>query len=211
MRLLLCDGHQVFAESLALALDEAGYQIAAVTHSPDEALVALRRGPADLCVIDVGCAPDAVLARLAALRAAAPAMAVVLMSGSRDTALIAEAARHGVHGFAFKDRHLADIVEVIDRAAASASMNGRARPRDAGERRPAADLTAREQQVLSWLVRGKDTGGVATSMGVTQATARSHIQSVLKKLGSHSRVEASAKAVRDGLVDAETGEWLPRR
>ena len=64
--------------------------------------------------------------------------------------------------------------------------------------------------MLSLLVVGEHTDGVAKTIGVTRATARTHIQSVFKKLGVHTRVEATATAIRLGLVDAETGEWLSR-
>jgi two-component system nitrate/nitrite response regulator NarL len=45
-------------------------------------------------------------------------------------------------------------------------------------------------------------------MGVSWTTARSHVQSVLSKLGAHSRLEAVTSAVRNGVVSGETGRWL---
>ena len=75
-------------------------------------------------------------------------------------------------------------------------------------RRSASLLTPREREALGHLVLGADTKGVARAMGVTYATARSHIQMALTKLGVHSRVEAAAAALRLGLINPETGEWL---
>jgi two-component system nitrate/nitrite response regulator NarL len=83
-----------------------------------------------------------------------------------------------------------------------------AEPASRGEtHRLAAFLTAREREVLCGLVRGDDTYTLARSLGVSWATVRSHVQSVLNKLGVHSRLEAATVAVRDGLVDARTAEW----
>jgi len=54
-------------------------------------------------------------------------------------------------------------------------------------------------------VRGESTVAIARAMGVRISTARTHIDGVLCKLGAHSRLEAVAYAVREGLVDA--GGW----
>ncbi len=49
---------------------------------------------------------------------------------------------------------------------------------------------------------------LAKTLGVSWTTARSHIQSVLTKLGMHSRLEAATSAVRHGIVSGASGEWL---
>jgi DNA-binding NarL/FixJ family response regulator len=215
MRLLLCDDHSIFAESLALVLNEAGYEVVAVTRSLDETLDALRQQPVDVCVLDVGAAPAAILDRLAELRSVAPTTKVVLLSGYADPELATAAASHDVQGYAYKGQHVADIIDMLERVHGGETVTpGRPHAEPAGTPAPpdpahqlAAQLTPREREVLCHLVHGEDTHGVARTMGVTWATARSHIQSVLTKLGVHSRVEAAAAAVRHGLVNAETGEW----
>jgi DNA-binding NarL/FixJ family response regulator len=67
---------------------------------------------------------------------------------------------------------------------------------------PAQFLTEREWEALGRLVRGQSTAAIAGAMGVAVSTARTHIDAVLSKLGAHSRLEAVAYAVREGLVDA---------
>jgi two-component system nitrate/nitrite response regulator NarL len=211
VRLLLCDYHSIFVESLAVVLGEAGYDIVAATRSPNEMLAILRREPVDVCVVDVSCAPAYVLAELADLRALAPRMQVVLLSGCDDAALFAAATEHGVRGFAGKDQHVADVIDTIERVHGGEVVGPHPGPRGAAPDRQVmlgANLTTREREVLCRLTRGEDTEGVASSLAVTVATARSHIRNILEKLDAHSRVEAAATAVRHGLVDAETGEWL---
>jgi len=70
-------------------------------------------------------------------------------------------------------------------------------------RYPALDhlLTPREREVLARLVHGESTTSMARSMGVRLSTLRTHIDSVLIKLGVHSRLEAVAYAVREGIVE----------
>jgi DNA-binding CsgD family transcriptional regulator len=81
------------------------------------------------------------------------------------------------------------------------------RPRSEAQRL-AHYLTPREREVLTRLVRGENTATLARSMKITRSTARSHVQSVLTKLGVHSQREAVIAAARHGLVSVNTGEWL---
>lgn len=63
-----------------------------------------------------------------------------------------------------------------------------------------AGLTGREVDVLRLLVQGATTGQIAQTLGITPVTVRSHVRSILGKLGVHSRLEAVALvlAARDG-------------
>jgi DNA-binding NarL/FixJ family response regulator len=209
MRLLLCDGHVVFAESLALLLAEAGYTVVAVAHSFDETLSALRREHVDACVLDESCRPLDVLDSLADQPASGRRPNLILLSSVADAELTTAARTRGVSSFASKDRHVTDLLQTIERLRSA----GPGQPRSAAgsaPRQPTPSLTPREREVLRWLVRGADTEAVARTLGVTKATARTHIRSVLRKLGAHSRIEAAAVAIRHSLVDAETGEWTER-
>lgn len=216
MRILICDDHAVFAESLAAVLGRAGHEVPAVTYSPDGALAALAHHEVDICVLDVQFPDGNIVNRLPELRAAAPTARTVLLSADVDPNLIPKALAAGMRGFAHKGAHVADICATLDRVyageivAEQALPPTKARPADppTEAQRLARFLTHREREVLCHLVRGKDTKVLARSMGVTWSTARSHIQSLLTKLGVHSRLEAATIAVRYGLVSGETGEWL---
>ena len=79
-------------------------------------------------------------------------------------------------------------------------------PRDHAHRL-AAFLTARERECLLLLVEGLDTAGIATKLGVSAATVRTHVQSLMTKLGVHSRLEAASYAVRYRLLDDEESHF----
>ena len=85
----------------------------------------------------------------------------------------------------------------------SLSVQAAHRPVRRSTRYPALDhlLTPREREVLALLVHGEGTTSMARSMGVRLSTIRTHIDSVLIKLGVHSRLEAVAYAVREGIID----------
>jgi two-component system nitrate/nitrite response regulator NarL len=215
MRVLICDDHAVFADSLALVLADAGHTVVGVTYSPDEALTVLRARPADVCMIDLRFPAGSVVGRLAELRAAAPATRFVVVSGFVDQQTVDTGLRAGVHGFAHKGQQAKEILALLNRVHAGEQVVDRGldlhrtapRPRSQAHR-VAQFLTPREREVLTRLARGESTTTLAKAMGVTRSTARSHVQSVLTKLGVHSQREAVIEAARYGLVSVETGEWL---
>lgn len=61
------------------------------------------------------------------------------------------------------------------------------------------DLTEREREVLNLLARGLTTEDIALSLSISPHTARNHIQNILTKLQVHSRLEAVAYAIEQGI------------
>lgn len=68
---------------------------------------------------------------------------------------------------------------------------------------PGAELTDREQEVLSLLAEGADTRGIARALVISPSTTRNHIRNILDKFQVHSRLEAVLFALRHGLVTLE--------
>ncbi|MGH3925867.1 MAG: LuxR C-terminal-related transcriptional regulator [Pseudonocardiaceae bacterium] len=64
-------------------------------------------------------------------------------------------------------------------------------------------LTAREGEVLDGLARGASTSALANALHVSPATARTHVHSLLAKLGVHTRLEAVAYAIEHQLINVE--------
>jgi two-component system, NarL family, nitrate/nitrite response regulator NarL len=233
VRVVICDDHAVFAESLAVVLDRAGFDVVAAVCSLDEAIAQLRRTRVDVCVLDLffsvpsstGTDSGATrtshsdirsIARVPELRAAAPSTRLLLLTGRLTIEVVTEAKAAGVHGFADKGCRPQEIIAAIARVnkgesvARTRTLHPMKRPdrRSSPVRRSAAYLTSRERQVLGQLCAGADTTGVANALGISWTTARSHIQNVLTKMGAHSRLEAATAAVQHGVVSGETGEWL---
>jgi two-component system, NarL family, nitrate/nitrite response regulator NarL len=218
MRVLVCDDHVVFAESLAHLLAALHKHVVAVTFHPGQAVAVLRREQVDVCLLDVAFGSDSAMSWLAMLRSASPRTHIVLLTGHLDDTVLAAGRLAGVRALVDKRRPIAEIVATLDRVHAGESLvPDAAIARPAGPVRRSAPgsaqrlaefLTPREREVLSALVRGADTGKLARTLGIAQATARSHIQSVLTKMGAHSRLQAATAAVRYGMVHPETGEWL---
>ena len=67
----------------------------------------------------------------------------------------------------------------------------------------------RELEVLQRLAEGLSTADASRQLGISTATLRAHVQSVLRKLGAHSRLEAVAEAARIGLITLDS--WTRER
>jgi PAS domain S-box-containing protein len=68
------------------------------------------------------------------------------------------------------------------------------------EAAPEARLTARQLEILRLLAAGMSTEEIVRSLYLSEATVRNHIRAILHRLGSHSRLEAVARARRFGLI-----------
>ena len=214
MKVLICDDHAVFADSLAMVLSESGHDVVGVVYSPEAAVRLLLTAEADVCLIDLQFPSGSALESLPELVRSAPATRFVVLSGSIDAELLDAALDAGVRGFAHKGQQAGEIVGMLARVHAGEvvvdpTIGSRVplRPRSEAQRL-AHYLTPREREVLTRLVRGENTATLARTMEITRSTARSHVQSVLTKLGVHSQREAVIAAARYGLVSVNTGEWL---
>jgi DNA-binding CsgD family transcriptional regulator len=116
----------------------------------------------------------------------------------------------GASGYLHKTRGVSALTRAIDRVqrgevVVDVPKPGPARPpaRQDDAHRLAAFLTVRERECLELLVEGLDTAGIAAKLGVSAATVRTHVQSLMTKLGVHSRLEAASYAVRYRLLEEE--------
>jgi two-component system, NarL family, nitrate/nitrite response regulator NarL len=210
VRLVLCDDHRLFVESLSIVLQEQGWDVLALLDRPDAAVRACVELQPDVCLLDASFDgdPKAGIAAAGEIGELSPGTKILILSGSNDPAVIAAAVSAGVAGYALKSYPVETLLSSIERVAAGepvmeTELLRRALLYGSGRASPVAQLTRhltqREREVLVRLVNGEATTAIAASMGIQQATARSHIQNVLAKLGVHSRLEAVALAVRSGL------------
>ncbi|MEU5877467.1 response regulator transcription factor [Spirillospora sp. NPDC047279] len=215
MRVVICDDHAMFADSLSLVLSDAGHAVVGVAYSPGDLLPVLGSRRADVCLIDLQFPGGTGIDWIPRLRAVAPETRFVVLTGYLDQEVLDAGLAAGVRGFAHKGQQAGDILSVLRRVADGDVVADRVLRREAAGARPRSQaqkvaqfLTPREREVLTRLARGESTQALAKAMGVTRSTARSHVQSVLSKLGVHSQREAVIEAARHGLVSVETGEWL---
>jgi len=148
--------------------------------------------------------------RLIAANPAAPKV-VMLTTFDLDDYVYA-ALRAGASGFLLKDSPRADLIAAVRAAAAGDALLAPSVTRrliEAFARRPAetspppsqlASVTARERDVLMLMARGRSNAEIAAALVVSEATVKTHVGSLLAKLGLRDRVQAVILAYETGLI-----------
>lgn len=162
------------------------------------------------------CKPDVVLmdlllpdgdgaAATLAIRAVDPTTRVVLITSASGQDIIGRAIEAGCSGLLSKTEPVANVRTAIHRAGAGEAvfvaedLVGLVDRLSHGSQ-TSVTLTEREREVLELLAQGSTTQAIAEALVLSLHTVRNHVRNVLMKLGAHSRLEAVAIALREGLV-----------
>jgi NarL family two-component system response regulator LiaR len=134
-----------------------------------------------------------------------PGTKVVALTSFTEEDLIGETLRAGAIGYLMKNvsaDQLADAVRAAaDGRSTLAPEAADVLVRSVSAPRPQADaLTAREQQVLKLMADGLTNADIADRLVIGVATVKTHVSSIIAKLGVSTRTEATALAIRRGLV-----------
>jgi len=137
--------------------------------------------------------------------ASCPETRVVALTSFTDEDLIGETLRAGAIGYLMKNVSADELAAAVRNAyvgrstlapeAADALVRAVSAPSPGAEA-----LTAREQQVLKLMADGLTNADIAERLVIGVATVKTHVSSVMSKLGVSTRTEATATAIRRGLV-----------
>jgi DNA-binding NarL/FixJ family response regulator len=142
------------------------------------------------------------------VRAELPETQVVILTGmDREDASVAQAVQSGALGYVLKSASIAELVQAI-RLAAEGQMHLSAQAaarliREMAAPKSPITLTEREREVLHGLAVGRTNKEIAHSLNIALTTVKSHVRSILDKLGVDSRTQAAMYAVRAHLLTPE--------
>jgi two-component system, NarL family, nitrate/nitrite response regulator NarL len=216
-RLVLGDNHVVFLDALSTVLSQHGYAVSAIARDPAEMVALVRRDRPDACLIDRNIPLDDDAETIQRLRAVGEGTNVVVLGASAGHEAVGRVLDAGASGYLHQSRGVGALISALERVLRGEVVvdvpqvpapRRKAEPNQA--LRLAGHLTGRERECLMMLVEGLDTAAMVERLGVSRTTVRTHLQSVLTKLGVHSRLEAASFAVRHRLPDLwSSGEGLP--
>jgi DNA-binding NarL/FixJ family response regulator len=142
-----------------------------------------------------------------------PQVRVLVMTSFLEEDRIQAALRAGASGYLLKDAAADDVADAIRRVAAGdVALHPKAARALADAVRaprlaPGHELTPRERQVVELVAAGRTNQQIATRLGVSERTARTHVSNILTKLGLTSRTQIAMWAVESGVL----GPTLPAR
>ncbi|HEY5308760.1 MAG TPA: response regulator [Casimicrobiaceae bacterium] len=218
IRILVVDDHTLFRRGItALLTHNPLFEVIADAADAGEAQRRAQEMQPDLILLDNHLPGVNGVDALPALREAAPAARVLVLTVSEDERDLAKALRNGACGYLLKTMEGDELAKAILRAMRGESvvadeMTGKlfaayrdaaAGPLPAGSglpTSPIAQLSPREQEILRGIARGASNKAIARELGIAETTVKIHVQHVLRKLDVASRVQAAVIASEHGLV-----------
>ncbi len=206
IRVLLVDDHHMVVESLRRAIErEPDLEVVGTVGSGTGAFQAVAERRPDVVVMDL-MLPDMdgieVTRRLCAEDSTTR---VLMLTGSANERSMQDAIQAGCIGYLQKDAALPELMTAIRRAHRGELVLS---PDDlklilanrTDQQQPDDTLTRRETEVLELLAAGLSNQRIADHLTISIDTTRTHVQRILAKLESHSRLEAVAEARRRKLL-----------
>ncbi|BAP88084.1 response regulator [Burkholderiales bacterium GJ-E10] len=202
MKILLVDDHALFRAGLRLLLstiDRDAFLLEAGTLA--EALAIAAANPdLQLCLLDLTLREDYGLRAVAQLRAAAPAVAIVVVSGSEEPSVVRSCIDNGAMSFIPKSAEPEELASALRRVLQGQVVLPCGIHIDDVEPQSARPvLTPRQRDVLRCLQRGLPTKLIARELAISEYTAKEYIARIFEILGVRNRTEAVIRSSRSSL------------
>ena len=214
IRILVVDDHTLFRRGLtALLSRDAQFQVVGDAADAGEAQRRAAALQPDLILLDNHLPGVHGVDALPALREAAPAARVLMLTISEDERDLAAALRGGACGYLLKTMEGDALAAAIRRAMRGENviaddMTGKlvaafqaaaAPPPEAAPPAPGEALSPREREIVRLIARGASNKEIGRELGIAETTVKIHVQHLLRKLGLNSRVQAAVYASEHGL------------
>ena len=207
IRVLIVEDHQIVADGLtALLNDQKDMSVVGNVASVAESAPAAAELMPDVVLLDFrlndGTGADAA----AAIRRVAPQSKHIFLTREDSDVARFAALESGASGFIHKSKAAGEVVEAIRTVASGGTLITPSTIATLLNRRRQSEsqresLTSREKEVLRLMAEGLSSRDIASRLGISYATVRTHIRSLGAKLGVHSKVQAIVKARELALID----------
>ncbi len=208
IRIAIVDDHAMVRAGLRqFFADQADFSVVAEAANGREALDIVRKGDVDVIVMDIAMPDQSGVDALAAIRARAPDLPVLILSGFPEEHYATTLLRQGASGYLNKDCDPEDIVKAIrtvhrGRKYITAGVAEQlAEGLSGGGDRPAhEELSERELQVFLRLAKGETVGHMAVGMSLSVKTISTYRTRVMEKMRLASNSDLTYYALKNGLI-----------
>jgi DNA-binding NarL/FixJ family response regulator len=202
MRVMVVDDHPLMRVGIA----------AIINARQDMTVVAQAETGEDAVKLFQQCRPDVTLMDLrlpgkmggveaiAAVRSSHPLARFIVVTTYEGDADIHRALEAGAQGYVIKGMPYQTLVEALQKVHSGRRFVPPPVERALASRLPDSELSSREMEVLRLLMSGKKNKDIASMLGITEATVKSHVSAILMRLNVNDRTEAVVTALRRGLV-----------
>jgi len=200
-RILLVDDHAVVREGLLSLLQRQG-DLLVVAEAADgaSAIRLYRQHRPDLVVLDLRLPDMDGVAVTVAIRAEFPQARLLVLSSFDGDEDIYRALKAGARAYVLKDSTREELLAAVRAVASGQRSLSTTVAERLAERVAGSELTPRELAVLRQIVSGRSNKQIASALSISEGTVKTHVKSILAKLGVEDRTEAAVLALRRGLV-----------
>lgn len=206
-RLLLVDDHAMLRDGLHLLLDAApGLRVVAEAGDGVEALAALERTPADVAIVDVSMPKMNGIELTEKIRLRWPDLQVVVLSENGSPEFVHRALRAGAMAYVVKESRSQELLEAIAAAKArqrylSPVLRENLIDHMLGQNAPSPveRLSARERQVLQYLVEGHTSRAIGEQLSLSPKSVETYRRRLMEKLGIRDIPQLVRFAIEQGI------------
>jgi two-component system nitrate/nitrite response regulator NarL len=201
---LLIESNRLFRQGLKHLLSGTSFEVGAEFNTVELALEAGETGAAPDLVISGQPIRDE--AELRAFREAFPTARIVVLADDLSVDVLRAAMGGGADGFLIKTMSPEALIQSLQLVMLGEKVfptNLAAMLLDmtaAGPQHSVRGLSPREQEILQALVTGASNKMIANKLGITEATVKVHLKTLLRKLDVHNRTQAAIWAMNNGFT-----------
>jgi DNA-binding NarL/FixJ family response regulator len=205
LRVMLVDDHYLVRMGLAsiIAL-EADMMVCAEASTGEQAQTLFRAHRPDVALMDLRLPGMSGTETTQAIRDEFPDARIVMISTYVCDEEIYGALQAGAMAYLVKSVQREELMRAIRKAAAGQRHIPPEVAARIADRIPGTQLSAREVEVLRFLVSGRRNREIANALDIAEGTVKLHVSSILGKLGAVDRTEAVTRALQRGIVQLET-------
>jgi two-component system NarL family response regulator len=200
IRIIVIDDQAVVRQGFVSLINTvADMEVIAQGVNGQQALELFREHQPDITLMDLRMPVMSGVDAIAKIRHEFPEARIVLTTYDGDEDIY-RALQAGAQGYLLKDMFFEELEDAIRKVHAGARRLPPVVAERLAERMSASELTVRELEVLQEIVKGKTNKEIASSLRISEATVKSHINNILGKLGVTDRTQAATRALQRGIV-----------
>lgn len=198
---LIVDDHPLMRVGIAAIINaQPDMQVIGQASGSDEAIVLFTRHHPAVTLMDLRLPDGSGAEAIQSIRQLEPKARIVVVTTYEGDEDIHQAIASGAQGYVIKGMPYELLVNAIRKV----HRGGRFLPPPVAKalagRNPAQRLTAREKEVLAEMIEGKTNTEIASRLGITRATVKAHVSTILLRLDVADRTQAVVAALKRGVA-----------
>ena len=201
IRVLIADDHAIVRAGFAALINaETDIEVVGEAKNGIEALRLARATSPDVVIMDLSMPEMDGVEATRQIRQAVPSAKILILTTFGTSADVARAIREGASGALVKDSDDDELIRAIRNVAAGKQAFSREIKVLLKNEPEPPELTKRQCELLSSIIRGLATDAIAENLGISSYSVNQQLDAIRKKLGAANRTEAVAIALRKHLL-----------